>query len=157
MFKKIKIKASIWRAHREHSSLFPGYDLNSNLLGIAVNIIETNIITSDTFNELKKLSTQYNAVAQACDELVLNIYFYRRWHAISRFYNIVPQALVERCGMRPGAVKGVILHFLGPKYKPWLKDSYFYKEWLDNLKRADSIDLNNRPAAKKKTCSTAGY
>jgi lipopolysaccharide biosynthesis glycosyltransferase len=63
-------------------------------------------------------------------------------------YNVVPQELEDKCGIKPAEQKAIVLHFVG-KQKPWFKNNPFNHEWKNNFERADQINLNNRLAARE--------
>jgi lipopolysaccharide biosynthesis glycosyltransferase len=123
------------------------YNLDGESLNAGVLAFSTDIIKRETFDDLKKLTERYIELSNSIDELPMSILFYGKWKKLPVVYNLCPGRLRQECSIRPGDIKGIILHFILDS-DPWNKKSFFHKEWKCNLEKAESIDLkkSRKPA-----------
>ena len=129
------------------NKLKKNYNLRESTFKSSVMAFETDIIRKDTFSKLKKLLQAYEKIIYG-DEPIVNLLFYKKWIKLPLIYNIHPYYFIKLNNLRPSKIKGIILHF--PKYKPWLPKSPFYKEWKNNLDKAELIDLKKIPPVREK-------
>jgi lipopolysaccharide biosynthesis glycosyltransferase len=141
------------------------YQLNRQTFNSGVMAFNTDIIKEDTFLELNNLFKKYSKISFGVDQLIFNLFFYKKWKKLFWVYNIYPLELRYRCGIHPKKIRGIIVHFIDiqpskkcriwdKKWKktlgkPWNRGSPFYQEWQDNFKNAELINLTERPLAKK--------
>ncbi len=125
--------------------LFTIYNFKTKAFNSGVMAFSTDVIKEKSFEELVKIFYSYRLVYRYGDETTFNLYFYRKWQEISFIYNLDPYFIIPRPlqSKEIHNLPGVILHFFGG-FKPWYLSSIFYKEWKNNLNRADDIDLENR-------------
>jgi len=122
------------------------YDLNAGAFNSGVMAFSTDIIKKDMFKKLKNFSDRYRTICAGGDELLINLLFYKKWTRIPQVYNLYPDYLRYQTGLKPKKIKGIVLHFV--LNKPWNKKSPFYKEWENNLKKAELINLK-KPQTQK--------
>lgn len=122
------------------SRLEKSYSLKSPAFNAGLMAFSTDIIKGDTVSRLKELFDLYREIIIFNDQPIFNLFFCKRWVSLPSVYNINPTFLINMYGIKPEKVKGIILHFPGPK--PWESKGYFYKEWVYNLEKAELIDLN---------------
>ena len=135
------------------------YKLNGITFNTGVFAFSTSIITDDTYDKLLGLFKKFRDVLNYGEEGVLNLFFYKRWKKMPIIYNLWPFYLNKYCRIKPNKVKGIILHFIAEE-KPWEEKSYFYREWENNLKKADLIKVNKidgRRWNKVKITITSAY
>jgi len=117
------------------------YNLEEKAFNAGVMVFNTDIITKDTLDNLKKLFEKYNKIRKLSDQTIFNLFFYKKWIELPIVYNwhyyLANFPLHKR---KNSKVKGIILHFAGP-IKPWKENCSFYQEWKNNLKKADLIDI----------------
>lgn len=138
--------------------LYPERDLykklteNYPLTGMAFNsgiiAFSTDVIEKDSFPKLIELMRLYGSLNLDGDEPTLNLLFYKKWVKLPWIYNLFPRYLKDKCGIKPDKIKSIIIHFVA-SCKPWDERSFFYQEWRDNLKKAELINLEARPPARK--------
>lgn len=134
--------------------LMAEYDLTSDSFNSGVMVIDTSIIQEDSFDRLVALITEYRSLSNFGEQLVLNLFMYKKWNRIENYYNafaLYPEvsfSLYKRKGMIP------VFHFLGSKNKPWSEDHPFKSVWKANLEKADDIDLKKIPSLKMKFSDT---
>jgi lipopolysaccharide biosynthesis glycosyltransferase len=123
------------------------YNLNEPSFNSGVIVINTEIIGENTFNRLMGLLGKY----KDCDQSILNIYFYKKWIKLPRMYNFNPYTdkALYFGWKRDSKINAIVLHFY--ELRPWDKKNIFYKEWLSNLSRADSIDFKKIQRSRKYT------
>ena len=124
------------------------YNLDSLAFCAGIISFNTNIIKANTFTELLDV---YQKNKEACiygEESVLNLFFYKKWHKLHDLYNFNPHYLNSYYGIKTESIQPFIYHFFHWP-KPWQIESPYYETWRDNLKKAEDINLQNRPAAKK--------
>lgn len=102
---------------------------------------DTSLIKEDTFNQLKGTFKKYYPITSFGDPITFNLIFYN-WKELPPAYNIFLINEGNKWLIPPDKINGIMLHFPS-KDKPWIVKNYFYKEWKNNLDRADMIDLRN--------------
>jgi lipopolysaccharide biosynthesis glycosyltransferase len=129
------------------------YDLDKNGFCSGVFVINTKMINKDTFNRFCYLVHKYkNVINQEFklgEQPIFNLLFYGKWKPLPFFYDIYYPALNLNAKTNLKNLNGII-HFIS-ETKPWLdKNHPFYEEWLNNLQRAEYIDLQNRKSCFNK-------
>lgn len=115
------------------------YDFNEHIFNSGVMSINTDLITSDTFNELNILLNDIINEIKYPEQAVFNLYFYKKWERLSLVYNLFPMIHLYKL---PFGLKGIILHFITDSGRClWDTKHPFYKEWKMNLDKAEFIDL----------------
>ncbi len=132
-----------------YQKLKKNYDLDEQVFNAGVLAFNTSIIKNNTFSELKKLLSEYIKICASMEESILNLYFHKKWKKLPIVYNLSPVHFINFKDIKPEEIKGIVLHF--HKYKPWNPKNYFYKEWKENLEKAELIDLKKRKKGKKWT------
>ncbi len=127
------------------------FRLNKKCFNSGVMAFSTDIIKEDSFSKLKGLFLEYKQFSKFWEQLILNVYFYKKWKKLPLVYNLYSFSLVEYNKINIKRVRAIIFHFV--KFdslysKPWEKNNPFNPEWKYNLERADLIDLNNIPEGK---------
>jgi lipopolysaccharide biosynthesis glycosyltransferase len=111
----------------------------------------TDIISENDFQNLKKLFFHYQNILYISEETVLNVYFYDKWQELSQVYNICPSYEIYHSKCGPDDLKGIVLHtyssFSGGK--PWSPKSPLNLEWKTNLGKAELIDILNPQTPNK--------
>ncbi|MDP3881258.1 MAG: glycosyltransferase [Nanoarchaeota archaeon] len=120
------------------------FNLRAGSFNSGVMAFSTDIIKERTFIELLKINKQYDSLRRFADQTILNLYFYKRWKKLSKNYNLNPENYIHKPNNKMEYFRNTVLHFYG-SIKPWDKKSQYKDEWRGNLKKADSINLNNRP------------
>ena len=138
--KQFKAKKDILKKYHQKEKCF-----NSGVLAI-----NTEIITSNTFNNLLKLLKDYGELSYG-DEPLFNLYFYKKWEKLSKVYNACVPYWMKHYGIKTSEIKCPILHFISrdEEEKPWNKSSPFYREWNSNLEKFDSMSLDKTIYTKK--------
>ncbi len=122
------------------------YDLNKPTFCSGVMAFDTGIIKDDTFSRLTAIFKRYCEICTNQEEFALILLFNDRCEKLPLVYNIIPYYMPCYNISDPREMKGIIIHFC--KEKPWITGNYFYKEWKDNLDKADLIALK-RPLRPK--------
>jgi lipopolysaccharide biosynthesis glycosyltransferase len=126
------------------------YKLKSPVFGAGLIVFNTNFIDKNTFIKLKQIFN--NKKFSGSEEIVLNLFFYKKWKKLPLIYNVSPNHLKNFFNIKWND-KAIILHFARmdnlPEERPWHPIHPFYKEWKSNLDKAELIDLNNIPKGKK--------
>jgi len=131
------------------SDLKKSYNLNSRAFSTGVFVFDTDLIQPDTFSDIISIYNKYEQIYQYGEESILNLFFYKNWKMLPMTYNSVPWYLHNFCGLDKDKILAFVVHFVCEKIKPWNSKSLYHEEWQDNLNRAEEIDLNNRPKARK--------
>ena len=129
------------RTHPLLKTLKKKYDIKSKALCGSIFAFSTDIIKKNTFSELKNLLKRYEPLIRN-DESILNLFFYKNYQKIPESFNVGINYLPD---VKPRDIKGIIIHFamsLKRSEKPWFPESYFYKEWKNNLEKAELIDID---------------
>ena len=118
------------------------YNLKKAKFNSGVLVFSADIIKENTFFKLDKLLLKYKNFVFG-DEPILNLFFCKKWINLPPAYNVYPYFLMRHYKIIPNKIKGVILHFASPTIegKPWNIKNPFYKEWKNNLKKAEFINL----------------
>lgn len=133
----------------EKTKLTKNYNLSAPAFNSGVFVFDTNIIKPDSLADLMNLYERYKTISLYGDEPILNLYFYQNWKEIPVSYNLDPNYIRECYGLKLEQNVAAVIH-CGWSKKPWDKTSPYYPLWLENLNKADKIDLSNRlPAAKE--------
>jgi lipopolysaccharide biosynthesis glycosyltransferase len=119
------------------------YDLNSPGFNSGVMAFSSDIIKKQTFSNLKSLAKKYINFSKHGEQGILNLYFYKKWKNLPISFNFNPLCITNPWRNKKPINLGIIWHFPGTK-KPWeIHNSYLYNEWNTNLKKFDSINLQN--------------
>ncbi|MDD4996489.1 MAG: glycosyltransferase [Patescibacteria group bacterium] len=134
------------------NELIKYYDLKEDAFNSGVMAFSTDVIKKDTFSKLYNIFKKYEKIGVGGDQLIFNIFFYKNWIKLSPLYNIWPIFMRSIFNIEDEKIKGIILHFVGiwQNDKPWIVNNYFYKEWTNNLQRAELIDFKKIPPPLKK-------
>ena len=104
------------------------FDLSAPAFNAGVMAFSTNIIKEDSFDTLCKLFQTYHKISTYADQPINNLYFSKSWKKLNYSYNLFIPMWDQKYGIRAEKIDAIILHFCGHQ-KPWLPESYFYKEW----------------------------
>ncbi|MDD4215578.1 MAG: glycosyltransferase, partial [Bacteroidales bacterium] len=136
------------------------YNLNKKSFNAGVLAFSTDVICDGTYEKLIGLFNRYENVARCLEETILNIYFYKNRIKIPMVYNHFISVLMFH-KIKHNKTKAIIFHFMriygDEKFRPWYPENPFYNEWVQNLKKADFIDLNRVQSAKKWSVSEIVY
>jgi lipopolysaccharide biosynthesis glycosyltransferase len=119
------------------------YKFRSPGFNAGVLIINTGVMENKTPEKLIALTEKYKKISRLDDQTILNIFFYKKWESLPPRYNLnmIQSRYRYENELLFNKTIPIILHFYG-KHKPWLKSSKFYREWNENFKKADLIDLS---------------
>ncbi|VVB82680.1 Glycosyl transferase family 8 [uncultured archaeon] len=125
-----------FNSKEEKDSFNKRYNLKRPTFNSGMMSFETNLIEKDTFDKLLFLFHKYKEVING-DDSIFNMFFYPVWKKLPIKYNVrINNSKIEG---------GTILHFEQPfrkpgnNFKPWEKENPFYKEWKENLDKAEKI------------------
>ncbi len=124
------------------------YNLKKDCLCSGIFAFNTDLIQPDTFSKIMSIYQKYKRSSMLGEESILNLFFYNNWQPLPIVYNCNLDDMRDLYGLKSHQALYFIVHF-GWKVKPWKPESVFYQEWQENLKKAEEIDLKNRPAAEK--------
>lgn len=124
------------------------YNLHSQAFNSGVFVLDTELLTNNTYNEIIDLYNNYQDISEYGEESILNLFFYQKWKLLPLVYNFVPWYVRKTYGVN-NTLFAVVIHFVCAKIKPWDKNSSHYQKWSDNLKKAEDINLFARPKATK--------
>ncbi|MDD2807220.1 MAG: glycosyltransferase [Patescibacteria group bacterium] len=122
------------------------YNLNLPIPCCNFLVINTEIITHKTFDDLKSLLIKYQNHIGNIDEFILSLYFANEWDNLSPIYCLNYNQL-KNYYIEPKKLKSIMVHFISYQ-KPIYYCQSIYNTWKDNLSKADQINLNNRPSAQ---------
>ena len=114
------------------------YTLKDVSFNVGVMAFTTDIIKRDSLKNLISMAKKYKNITQIPEQAIINLYFYKKWNDLGYAYNAYIPIVGKSCPR--------IIHFIRwPKFeKPWEKGSLFYREWIQNRKKADKIDLKKK-------------
>lgn len=126
------------------------YDLDAPAFNGGVLSWSTDIITSETFGELCRMTERYLPASRFANQGLLNLCFYKQWHQLPAVYNAYYPTNLRNEELMANAI---ILHFNGKKQKPWMEGNVFherfYAEWHRNLLLADQIRDVTTPVSER--------
>lgn len=131
------------------ASLERKYNLNKKMFSAGIFVINTDIITKNTFNELLGLAKDFGKISHAPPQGEINLLFYQKWERLPFAYNVYPYYWNKFYNLSFDEIDGIFLHFAAT-LKPWDKNNYYYSEWKENYEKADSIDLSRPIKIHKK-------
>ncbi|MFA6255540.1 MAG: glycosyltransferase [Patescibacteria group bacterium] len=120
------------------------YNFNSPTFMTGIMAINTEIIKTETFQDLKTLSTKFQSDIPAGVDFLFSLYFADQAENLSPIYLLSANQLVPY--IQPQKLKALTLHFFLYD-RPVSYFEFYYKIWKNNFDRASEIDLNNRPPA----------
>lgn len=126
----------------DNSKIPKDYNLRAPIFCAGFFVFHTDIIKEDTFNQLNEMFGQYEKISCFGDQLTFNLFFYNNWKKLPAVYNVYWTGDRNQWFIKPKKIKGIVLHFITSE-KPWLTKNYFYKEWKNNLDKAENINLKN--------------
>ena len=101
----------------------------------------TKLIRPDSLQKLINLYLLYKNDLILIDQPIFNLFLWGKVQYLPQIYNYNPGLcgkLHKLFDNKNEHKKAIILHFDG-KEKPWQRSNRFYKEWNENLKKADDI------------------
>jgi lipopolysaccharide biosynthesis glycosyltransferase len=125
------------------------YNLKEVSFNAGVFVLGTKIIQKSDFNNLKKMILHHKDLSNWGDQLIMNLFFYKKWQKLPVIFNTYSYCLEKKQATQPKNINSIVSHFCGSKTKPWEKNSVFHKEWLSYLKKAKKIDLSNEIKGKE--------
>lgn len=147
---KDKIEKSYDKIFNE---LKKNYNIKEESFNFGVMAFSTNIIKENTLNKIKELIKKYGKISVYGPQGIANLLFYKKWIKLPRVYNSYVNSWEQYYKIKPENLRGIVIHFAGPNSqdKPWHPGNPLHKEWKNNFKKANQIDLNNIPVDKKWT------
>ncbi len=141
------------RSNSLYNRLKDNYNLHETVFNSGFFVFNTRIIKKKTFSQIVKLFEQYNSVSIYADQSALNLFFYKNWTRLPSIYNLCPPYLFRYNNIFGRlfniGVRCVILHSAScPKF--WHKDCVFFKEWKNNLEKAEQIGIK-KPNVRRLT------
>ncbi len=129
------------------------YNLNTPSFNSGVMAFNTDIINKNTFFLLKALINEYEKIRITSDQMCLNLLFYKKWQKLPFVYNslLFVFKTIVRISIQKKRVKTIVLHFAANGFHDVLDSrlqNILYKEWRENLCKAEFINLNNVLPAK---------
>ncbi len=122
--------------------IYNTYDVYKPAFNSGMFAFPTSIITADLFDDLCRFQDRYCSLSTYAEESALNLSF-NTWNKLSDVYNLDPYRILV-ANDTAADVKGVVLHFVHDK--PWKESNIFYKEWKENLAKAERIvDIGQAP------------
>ncbi|HTR81125.1 MAG TPA: glycosyltransferase [Bacteroidota bacterium] len=131
-----------------YDELCNSYDVDKTGFNSGVMAFNTDIITPSTFSEIVSLLLKYLPVFNG-DQPLLNLYFTNITHLPRLFNMCVPKNLKVYRQIIHRNPKG-LFHICGEN-KPWHNGNIFHEEWLENLGKADDINLSKIPPSPSPT------
>ncbi len=128
------------------NNLIKNYSIRENALNSGVIAFSSDIIIPGAFEKLLKFYDFYRNIIIFPEQAVFNLYFYKKWKKLPAVYNAYSFFF-----SRDEKINAIILHTI-MKDKAWYETSRFKKEWDENLKKAEFIDIQN-PKNPEKTFS----
>lgn len=132
--------------NKQFDKLQATYNLEKPAFNCAVMAFSTDIIGKNNIHELKQLYEKFQEISSGLDP-TLNLYFYKKWKRLPIAYDVTPEKIENLTGKNKNSIDGIIIHLKDSELKD--KNSKLYKEWKDNLLKADYINLKNILSAKK--------
>lgn len=118
------------------------FDLEKKSFNAGVLAFSTDIITAKTFDNFVEYIKTYIDVSRfGGDQLAMNLFF-PDWKSLPPVYNFT---LPLDYPVNPKRIDAIITHLVSFGDGPWNPKSPFRQEWLDNLAKAEQIDLANIP------------
>ncbi len=149
-------KLSSQLKHPEDISCFKKeFKVNAPVFNSGVFAFNSSLINDDTFAELIKLSKKYMRFAKYPEQLILNLYFQKKWKKLPVAYNVF---ITYHYYILPNGLEPVVIHFFArlgefsPLFKPlWHPENLYYNEWKKNLELSEKIDLHNKKNARNRS------
>ena len=116
------------------------YNLSKASFNAGVIVLKTSVLKDNTFSGMLALYRKYKNICCFSEQNIINLYFYKKIIKLPYIYHSWPEQLKYSYNIRPAKMQAAIFHFMD-NHKPWSKDNYFYKEWKENLNKADLINL----------------
>jgi lipopolysaccharide biosynthesis glycosyltransferase len=122
--------------------------LKSPSFNAGVFSFDTKVIAESSFEDLKKLFLEFGNLSLFGDQLIFNIYFYKRWKKFSLLYNLLYIHLITHFGINKKDIESVI-HFAGPQ-KPWEIHNPYYDLWKNNFNASENLNFKEKMDLKGK-------
>ncbi|MEK6889062.1 MAG: glycosyltransferase [Nanoarchaeota archaeon] len=158
--KMVKLVGRVEKNERNlQKEIASNYDLEKRGFNAGVIALSTNIINKNTFKDIIAFQKKYGSVIKT-EEGVLGLYFQKITHYLPKPYNMHIPSAIEDMGLKIGKIKGINLHFVGsPEIKPWKPKSLHHKQWKNNLKKFNKLDIDklHKPADRWSVIKTYYY
>lgn len=123
------------------SALLKKHNLNSKAFSTGVMAFNTDIINTDMLPKMLNLLRDHKEDFLFGEEALLNLFFYKKWQALSSLYNYIPSYMKEFYNLSDRNFSAPITHFMC-EAKPWNNDHPNFLEWSDNLQRFKDFNLS---------------
>ena len=118
------------------------YPLRGKAFNTGVFAFDAADIAGDTFEKMTALYEKFGSLNFYGEEGTFNLFFYKKWTMLPVMYNAYPTYMRDTYNLGHGRLESAIIHFVGEtNAKPWLETSLWHGEWVENLRKADGIDL----------------
>ena len=124
-------------------SLRDKYHFEEKALNSGIIVFSTDIIKKEMLKNFLNLYNYCKNILIPPEQAIFNIYFYKKWKELPSVYNTYHFLFSDK-----EDINSIIIHAVGPN-RAWDKNSRFKKEWEENLKKADLINIKNPKAPKK--------
>ncbi|MCB1084412.1 MAG: hypothetical protein KDK61_08885, partial [Simkania sp.] len=131
---------------RKFADLKKSYGLYSPAINSGVIAFRTELIRKDSFDQLLALTDRFLAISKYPDQLLLNLFFYRKIHYLSHRFNAFFWLFDSS---RFAFERAAILHFAGYEIKPWEKRNPYHSLWKTYQHVSEKIDFTKQPTIKK--------
>ncbi len=134
-----------------YKKLKRNYNVREKAFNSGVMAFSTDMIEKDDFPKLKILTKKYLHISHPGEQVILNLFFYKKWSKLPEVYNFNPFLMAHPFLTKKNPkIEGIILHFPGSR-KPWnSKYSFYYSVWKSNLGKSKLININ-KPKTPSKT------
>lgn len=134
------LKEQVWPDVSTNSSPFEhGYDPLTETFCSGVMAFETKkIITPSTHSDLLALARKFLPAAPYADQLILNLFFYKKWRVLPLAYDYLLTAMPREYLCRHS--QALILHFTA-KDVPWATFSPYFNLWSKNLQLSEKTNF----------------
>jgi len=136
------------------------YKFNKKTFCTGIFSFSTDIINDHTFSDIITLFERYKDIVLFAEEGILNLFFHNKWVRLPIIYGL-DVSFLTAINIKYEQTNALVLHFVRienyENAKPWHPDNAFNSEWLNNLKRADAIDLNIKQKPNKWSSSKCLY
>lgn len=118
------------------------FDTKTVIFNSGLLVLPTAVTGDHAFQTVLELRERFTPLTEFTDQLIFNLFLYKRWQGLSAAYNQLHSLAYPRLARHFATV----MHPAGDRVKPWHQQSPFYNDWWSLRRQAEHINFTEPPS-----------